>query len=239
MYSKLSFCEVGYLIFLNNLNIIVTYHSLFLQQHKWGWSMKNLADKALIHQIIASDYAAFTELYDRYWAQLSKIAIKKIGEEEDAFDAVQESFVDIWQKRAALKVEKSVETYLVSALFHKAFMLFRKKGLEEKHLENYAQFLEQKEYNNALEDDAEFVHTELIGLVSETIEEMPEKMREVFNLKYHHSLSITEIASRLDISTQTVKNQLTNALTKLRKAVNNQMPGASASIFILWLSKYL
>ena len=45
--------------------------------------MKEKTDQALIHQIIESDYAAFTELYDRYWKQLSKIALKKIGGEED------------------------------------------------------------------------------------------------------------------------------------------------------------
>lgn len=200
--------------------------------------MKEKSDKALIHQITESNYDAFTELYDRYWKQLFGIALKKTGKDEDAFDIVQELFIDFWQRRKELKVEKSVETYLVSSLFFKVFMHFRKKGLEEKHLKNYTYFLEHLHdgANQAgLEDDPEFIYTELVGLVAETIEEMPEKMREVFNLKYKQSLSIVEIASRLGISSQTVKNQLTNAMLKLRKAVNNQVPGASASLFIMWL----
>lgn len=201
--------------------------------------MKELSDTALIQQIITSDYNAFTALYERYWNQLLKIALKKIGDEEDALDTVQELFVDFWQKRGSLNIEKSVETYLVSALYHKVFMLFRKRGLEEKHLTSYAYHLEQADEAYGIEDDPELIHTALVGFVAETIEGMPEKMREVFNLKYRHSLSIMEIASTLNISTQTVKNQLTNALSKLRKAVQQQVPGASASIFIFWLSEQL
>ena len=227
-------------LFLKNLNDIVTSHQLFLRQYfYWRCLMKEKTDQALIHQIIESDYAAFTELYDRYWKQLSKIALKKIGGDEDAFDVVQELFVDFWQRRALLKIEKSVETYLVSSLYHKVFIHFRKKGLEEKHLENYAYYLEQADKPCIADDDPESTYTALIGLVTDTIEDMPEKMREVFNLKYKHSLSIPEIATQLGISSQTVKNQLGNALTKLRKAAHHQVTGASASAFMLWLSDYL
>ncbi|WP_442588990.1 RNA polymerase sigma factor [Pedobacter sp. AW31-3R] len=199
--------------------------------------MKEKSDKALIHQITESNYSAFSELYDRYWKLLFSIALKKTGKDDDAFDIVQELFIDFWQRRKELKVEKSVETYLVSSLFFKVFMHFRRKGLEEKHLKNYASFLEQVQNGTSVmepEDDPEFIYTELVGLVAETIEEMPEKMREVFNLKYKQSLSIVEIATTLGISSQTVKNQLANAMLKLRKAVNNQVPGTSASLFIMW-----
>jgi len=198
--------------------------------------MNKQSDKFLIDQITQSNYAAFTELYDRYWRQLLRIALNKTGADEDAFDLVQDLFINLWQRRAQLTIEKSVESYLVSSLYYKVFMHFRKKGLEEKHLKHYTYFLQQNELLQVVpEEHNEMEYIKLINVVDETIELMPEKMKEVFNLKHKQSLSITEIAEILGISTQTVKNQLSNAMIKLRKAADQQMPGASASIFLLWL----
>lgn len=200
--------------------------------------MKEPSDKFLIDQITASNYGAFSELYNRYWKQLYKIALAKTGTEEDALDIVQELFIDFWQRRADLKIEKSVETYLVSSVFYKVFMHFRKKGLEAKHLENYTYYLDQLETGivpAGFDDHHEAEYMELVGLVTDTIEQMPEKMKEVFHLKHTQSLSITEISQRLGISTQTVKNQLSNAMLKLRKAANEHVPGATASLFLWWL----
>ena len=200
--------------------------------------MKEQSDKFLIDQITASNYDAYSELYHRYWKRLYKIACTKVGTEEDALDIVQELFIDFWQRRAELKIEKSVETYLVSSLFYKVFMHFRKRGLEEKHLENYTYYLDQLETGivpAGFDDQQEAEYTELVELVADTIEQMPEKMREVFNLKHTQALSISEISELLGISTQTVKNQLSNAMQKLRKAAGQQVPGATASLFVWWL----
>ena len=178
--------------------------------------MKDVSDRELVLQIAESNYAAYTALYDRYWKQLAKVALTKVAEEEDVYDIVQELFVDLWQRRGQLKIEKSIETYLISSLYYRVFMFFRKRGVEQKHLANYTYFLE--DYDEGLEEDLEANYTDLIEMVAETIEEMPEKMRLIFSLKHQQSLSIREIADKLGISPQTVKNQLNNALTKLRKA---------------------
>ncbi|TDQ08893.1 RNA polymerase sigma factor [Pedobacter metabolipauper] len=200
--------------------------------------MELYSDKSLVNLISESNYKAFTVLYDRYWRQLYRIALSKTGNEEDALDIVQEFFIDFWNRREALKIEKSVDNYLVSALFHKIFMHFRKKGLEEKHLQNYTYFISQLDGDTLasnMETEHEEAYTELIGLVTDTIEQMPEKMKQVFDLKHRQSLSIAEIAGIMGISTQTVKNQLSNAMIKLRKSTEKQVPGAASSLFLIWL----
>lgn len=198
--------------------------------------MKGKNDHELVEQIGKSNYNAFDELYSRHWNHLLKIAIKKIGDEEDALDVVQELFTEFWERRGTFTIEKSVGTYLVSSLYYKIFMLFRKKGIEEKHIKNYTYFTDNVEYNLPHEfAEAGAVYTEMIGIVAATIDKMPEKMREIFNLKHKQSLKITEIAQTLGISTQTVKNQLSNAMIKLRNATEGQVPGMGCYLFLLWL----
>ena len=53
------------------------------------------------------------------------------------------------------------------------------------------------------------------------LERLPDKMREVFIDSRHHGLSIDEIAQKRAISPQTVKNQLSAALKKLREGLGN------------------
>ena len=196
------------------------------------------SDKSLIDLIRESDYTAYTNLYNRYWRQLFKIAWSKTGSEEDASDLVQEFFIELWNRRAQLKIEKSVEHYLISALYYKVFMHFRKRGFEEKHLQNYTYFLEQPAQhssNDIADADQEAQYKELLDLVEETVLQMPEKMKQVFDLKHKQSMRISEIAEVMGISSQTVKNQLSNAMLKLRKAAGEQGVGSASSLFIVWL----
>ena len=48
---------------------------------------------------------------------------------------------------------------------------------------------------------------------------MPDKMKGIFIRNYYHDQSIAQIAGELSISRQTVKNQLTIASKRLRRAV--------------------
>jgi RNA polymerase sigma-70 factor (ECF subfamily) len=53
------------------------------------------------------------------------------------------------------------------------------------------------------------------------LDRLPEKMRAVFIDSRDHGLSIEEIARKRALSPQTVKNQLSAALKKLREGLGN------------------
>ncbi|MFD2904823.1 sigma-70 family RNA polymerase sigma factor [Sphingobacterium anhuiense] len=65
-------------------------------------------------------------------------------------------------------------------------------------------------------------YTHVLVAIEQSIEDMPDRMRVVFNLKYQRSLSNLEIAEQLGISLQTVKNQLSKALTLVRTHMQQQ-----------------
>lgn len=197
--------------------------------------MGHLSDQELIEAINQSDYAAFTQLYEQYWEKLLKIAIKKTGGADNAMDAVQDLFVDIWHKRSSLSVRKSVEVYLVSSLYFKIFMQFRERGLAKRHIDNYARFLEQSTDDvHYAEADYEVQYEQLIDRISEVVDAMPERMKVVFELKYSKALTNQEISDVLGISIQTVKNQLSKALDLLRKSTRTHQMDAMFMLFIAW-----
>lgn len=74
-----------------------------------------------------------------------------------------------------------------------------------------------KTYTTETNSTAETVAAkELTGIYQEEIALLPEKMREIFMLSRQDGLSIEQIATQLSLSPQTVKNQITSALKKMK-----------------------
>lgn len=179
-------------------------------------------DTILLKRLLAADYGAFDEIYDQYWRMLLRIAIKKIGDEDIAMDIVQDLFVDLWQRRHTIAIHSGLRGYLISSLYHKLFQHFRKVGLHEKHIEQYKLLVNDGLHDIFPVDCYEENYTDVLVAIEQSVEEMPDRMRTVFNLKYQRSLSNHEIAEQLGISLQTVKNQLSKALILVRNHMQQQ-----------------
>jgi RNA polymerase sigma-70 factor (ECF subfamily) len=202
--------------------------------------LKHTDDQVLLLLIQEEDYMAFDELYNRYWKKLYMIACKKTGCKEDAMDLVQDLFIEFWNKRKSIAITSSLGTYLVSCLYHKTFHYFRAKGLQDKYVRNFQEFLQQSnqfEYSSSsvLLHETELEYELLQEMINQAIEEMPEKMREVFHMTRTGELSVAEVAAALSISPQTVKNQVGNAMKRLKKVVNEHAFELPVSMLIILL----
>lgn len=203
--------------------------------------LKHTDDQLLLLIIQQEDDKAFDELYNRYWKKLYIIAYKKTGCKEDAMDLVQDLFIEFWNKRKSTTITSSLGTYLVSCLYYKIFHYFRIKGLQDKHIRNFQEFLQQSnqfEYstNPVSLHETELEYELLQQIINQVIAEMPEKMREVFQMTRTGELSVAEVAAALNISPQTVKNQVGNAMQRLKKVVNEhafELPVSMLIVLIL------
>lgn len=164
--------------------------------------------------------AAFNKLYHAYWELLFRLACKKTGSTEDAYDLVHDLFADVWKNLHTLPPPESVRSYLVAALYHKVFNYFRSKGLQEKHYRSFEVFLAQQltphEYHTAEEEKQRWATIE--AAFSSAITDMPGKMRDIFIRNVYQEQSIDQIAGDLLLSKQTVKNQLQLASKRLKVA---------------------
>lgn len=171
------------------------------------------------------DYDSFEALYDQHALVLIRIAAKKLGDLDQAMDVVQDLFVDLWQRRFKVQIKTSVQNFLVSSLYFKIFQHFRNEGLSKRHIEHFTllQSIDSPLESAIVEDNFELEYQHTIAHISEAVEHMPERMREVFQLKYYQSYSNQEIAQKLGISIQTVKNQLSRSLDLIRRELPAQM----------------
>ena len=76
---------------------------------------------------------------------------------------------------------------------------------------------------------------ELKSIIHKAIDTLPEKRRIIFTLCRLQGLSHKEIAEKLNISTKTIENQMTQALKQLRAAIKKSYDGPLLFLLLFWI----
>jgi len=177
--------------------------------------MKALSDYALLVLIKANNAVAFTVLVDRYWEPLYKHLYYRIRDEDEAKDHVQEIFISLWNNiaKVACNEQESLESYLFTAARYRAIDYFSKPNthIPYEHVLNTV-----LAYPSAAATDQSVLLKELEQLIQVELNTLPERLQQPYRLSREQHLSIKEIAQHLSLSEQTVKNNISAVLQKLR-----------------------
>jgi RNA polymerase sigma-70 factor (ECF subfamily) len=189
-----------------------------------------LSDAELLHAIKEGDAAAFKVLYDRYWERLYLKACQRVDKDE-AKDVVQEIMTTLWRRRKEVFTfeDGEIGRYLFTAVKYRVISHYAYSAAE---IKNSALFevLSGHVSTNPLETK------ELSEFIESEVSRLPARMQQVFRMSREEDVSIPEIARNLNISEQTVKNQLTEALKRLRVSITARDNGDWA--FIMFLLYY-
>ncbi|WP_121196121.1 RNA polymerase sigma factor [Mucilaginibacter gracilis] len=158
------------------------------------------------------EYAAYQVIYKRYWPLLFKHARRILQNDEEAKDAVQDIFTMLWLKGPTLFVNTTLSAFLYSSLRYKIFDVIDRNKIKGDYFNSLESFIDQGE----LTTDNIIREKELAASIEKEISFLPERMREVFELSRKSHLSYKEIAEKMNISDNTVKKQINNALKLLR-----------------------
>jgi|GEM_PF-106603 len=173
---------------------------------------KILSDDELVCLLEEGDSKAYAETYQRYWAILFRHARKMLQNDDEAKDVVQDLFAALWTKRTELNLTGSLSSYLYSATRYKVFDLIDKNKVRSHYLASLDEYIQEGNYSA----DDSIREKQLAILIEKEVSMLPSKMREVFELSRKNNLSYKEIALKMDISDQTVKKQIHNAIKILR-----------------------
>lgn len=169
-----------------------------------------LADDVLADLVRQADRQAYTEVYRRYWGVLHRFCHRMLHDEEQATDTVQDVFARLWENALQLELRSSLQSYLYAAARNQIIRHIRRERVK-------VQYLNQLDLGEGeLVVDEQLRVAELEKLVEQEIENLPPKMRAVFELSRKAYLTHKEIARQLNISEGTVKKQVSNALRLLR-----------------------
>jgi RNA polymerase sigma-70 factor (family 1) len=180
---------------------------------------QSLHDHQLIDLLKEDDEAAFTEIYSRYAENLTGFASSKLYCLADASDIIHDLFVTLWEERRSLMVHRKLESYLFTLVRYRVVDKIRKNITKE----GYAGMISMLSQSYRPEVEGQIAAKELQQQVNSKLEELSPRVKEVYKLSREQHLSIKEIAGKLEVSEQTVKNQLTAALKHLRQSIGQAL----------------
>jgi RNA polymerase sigma-70 factor (ECF subfamily) len=178
--------------------------------------MKQYSEAQLLLNLQRGCHQAFEEIYNRYADKLIAIALKKTGDEDEAMDMIQELFLSLWKNHATIQLNGSLAAYLTVSVNYMVFKWYKKRKV---HPVPLAQVTTIKEgYEDSVSQKISY--SELSSLIAYEVNNMPEKMRRVYLCSREQGMNGQQIAKELGLSHQTVRNQISNALSRLKKTVH-------------------
>ena len=175
-------------------------------------SNRAFTDEALVLRIQQGDREAFTQFYERHRTAMYLSAYHLLRDEDQAHDAVQELFADIWQRADRIDTGGNIKGYLYTVLRNRMLTAMSRSKYLEEYIDSYLAFEQQ----NTSTTEETVLARELEQLLEEKINQLPPKMREVYELSWREDLSNKEIAERMSISEGTVKQHKHQAMRIIR-----------------------
>lgn len=165
-------------------------------------------DSVLLAELKKGNSLAFRCIYEKYSNPLYVYGFNILKNEEECMDTVQDTFVWLWENRERLTIT-NLKSYLFTIIKFNLLWVIKKS-------KRRTELLSQHPFSTDIMEDEEFNVKELRRMLTDFIETLPPKAKEVFLLSREDYLPHRQIAEQMGISEHTVRNQLATTLKKLK-----------------------
>ena len=181
---------------------------------------KYLSDQLLLTKCSDGDAGAFRELYSRYKEFVYAVVVARLDDEDDAKDITQDIFINLWTNRAQLADIREFKTYLYVLSRNQVVSAYRKQNVRIKKETYLVERLSEMDHSA---EDHRFAR-ELSTTILKVVDQLPETMRNCYHLSKNEGKKNGEIADMLNISEKTVRNNVSEALKRLKLNLQDTHP---------------
>lgn len=190
-------------------------------------------DTISLEALKAGDRAEFSRLVDIYSGSLYRLALRILGDPQDAEDVLQETFLKAYRSLPSFEGRANISTWLYRIATNEALMLIRRRRPELLLMD------EEEEKQDAVSPnlivdwgalpERELLSNEVKQFLDQAVQQLSPNLRMVFLLRDVAGLSIQDTAQELGISEAAVKTRLLRARLRLREELseyfNERIPG--------------
>jgi len=190
--------------------------------HRKDASESSLEDDQFVKRAINGDQEAFKLLMNKYQKPLYFHIIKMVKNHEQIEDIIQESFVKAFSNLDSYNTNYAFSTWLYRITTNHTIDYLRKKKLQTTSIDEPVRAKDgemQFQIVGSAETDRKIIRKERKKIVSEAIQNLPDKYREVIEMRHLEEMSYQEISDELDIPLGTVKAHIFRAREMLYKAL--------------------
>ncbi|MCM3297414.1 RNA polymerase sigma factor SigM [Streptomyces pseudogriseolus] len=191
-----------------------------------GAAYDGVSDQDLLTRHVEGDPDAFGEIVRRHRDRLWAVALRTLGDREEAADAVQDALVSAYRAAHTFRGQSAVTTWLhritVNACLDRARKAASRKTAPVDDTERLEQLLEPHESASAPAERND-LHRQLI----EAMGTLPPDQRAALVLVDMQGYPVAEAARILDVPTGTVKSRCARGRAKLLPLLTHLRPGGS------------
>ncbi|WP_162027564.1 MULTISPECIES: RNA polymerase sigma factor [unclassified Lentimonas] len=187
-------------------------------------------DDLLIERIKNGDNAAYEDMVTRYWDRIFARVHHLLKNQQDAEEVTQDAFIRAHRGLESFRGDASFSTWLyqiATNLAHNRYWYwFRRKRDYSVSLDQPLSAEGDLTLENVMPSESETpaesaVTQEFVDRVSECMNGLGDKHREVLTLRNVQNMSYEEISQELDISVGTVKSRIARARESLRELMGS------------------
>ena len=181
-------------------------------------------EKTLIKAISCGNKDAFEYIFKRYYQRLTGFGRRYIQDTEVVQDIVQDCFAVLWEKHSSVSLlSVSVSSFLFAMVRNGCLNHIKHEQVIQRYEIEYQSFAEGEErlyhIDFGLEVEHKLLYEELKEKITQVVDQLPERCREVFIRIREEKQSYAQVAEELGISTKTVDAQLQKATGRLKEMI--------------------
>jgi RNA polymerase sigma-70 factor (ECF subfamily) len=179
-------------------------------------------EKALLDRVRSGDVEAFEQLIEGYQKKVYNIALRMIGNHDDASELAQEVFIRVYKSISSFKEESQLSTWIYRITSNACLdELRRRKNKRVVSIDENIKY-EDSEFKRELEDDKPTPDilaekNEIRKAIKDAIRALPEHHRMMIVMRDIQGLSYEEIAQSLQSPEGTIKSRINRARQALKE----------------------
>jgi RNA polymerase sigma factor (sigma-70 family) len=173
--------------------------------------------KQLLNKKKQTQEQLFKSLYQHYYSAYCIMADDLIHDWEQANDIVQETFIALYDRLQELDSIEKIETFLVETAQQKCYT-HHQALLEEDR--KHEEFLYLCAKNDIIAVDG-LIEAEVLKATHQEIKKLPPQRKRILN-EWLNGLTFDQVAEKMKLSSQTIRNQKSLAIAALKKALSDK-----------------
>jgi RNA polymerase sigma-70 factor (ECF subfamily) len=169
-------------------------------------------DTELFQLIAGGDVEAYRQIFSKYFPKVFEAALAYTKVPEQAEDIVQGVFLKLWEKREQLSIIKSPKDWLFIVARNDIMSGFKKQASQQNYLNHLKEVFREEEGT----PEEMLILRQKDEVLKQAVERLSNKQREAYQLSREEGLSYAEIAERMQISKNTVREHIANSLKSIR-----------------------
>ncbi|MCL4236771.1 MAG: sigma-70 family RNA polymerase sigma factor [Anaerolineae bacterium] len=187
--------------------------------------MPHSSDDDLVARLQAGDQSAYAQLVEENAGKIYRLALRMMGNETDAEDVLQETFLSAFRSIDRFEARSSLSTWLYRIASNAALMRLRRKEPEQVSVDeplerDDGEMIPRQFFDFCCLPEDDLLREEARAEMMHAVEELPATLRSVFVLRDIEGLSTEETAEALDLSISAVKSRLMRARLRLREQLS-------------------